>query len=92
MVDGVRHVERVEAGPHPGEVGGAGLAQVVDEAGRVLGGALALGRLAVEDAQRVLLEALPVGVAELVPPLGQELAQQLEVARAGSSRPPWSAA
>ena len=57
VVDGVGHVERIEAGPHAGEVGRAGLAEVVDETRRVLGGALALGRLAVEDAQRVLLEA-----------------------------------
>ena len=35
--------ERVEARAHPGEVGRAGVAEVVEEAGRVLGGRPALG-------------------------------------------------
>ena len=57
----------VEARLDPLEVGLAVVAQVVDLAGRVGGRGLARLALAVEDAQRVLGDAVLVLVAELVP-------------------------
>ena len=53
---------------------------MVEEAGGVLGGGPALGRLAVEHPQRVLQVAGPVRGAQLVGPLGQEGAEERHVA------------
>ena len=81
MVDGVGHAQCVEPLAHPGEVGGAGVAEVVEEVGGVRSGGPALGCLAVEHPQRVLQVAVLVGRAELVGPGGHELLQQGDVAR-----------
>ncbi len=59
----------------------ARVAQMVQEVRRVLRGGAALGRLAVQDTQRVLQVPGPVRRAQLVGPLGQERAQQRDVAR-----------
>ncbi len=63
-------------------MGPARVAQMVEEVRGICGGGAALLRLAVQDPQRVLEVPRPVGRAQLVGPLGEEGAQERDVARA----------
>ena len=66
-------------------MGPARVAQMVEEVRRICGGGAALLRLAIEDAERVLQVPGPVGRAQLVGPLGEEGAQERDVARAADA-------
>ena len=65
-VDGVRDPERVEPGLHRVEVGGAAVAEPIEQARRLLEDRLAGRDLAVEHAQRVPLDPLVAVRAELL--------------------------
>ena len=80
MVDHIRHAQRFQAGAHPREVRRARVAQVVQEVRRVLRRLPAFVGLAVEHAQGVLEVPRPVGRTELIGALGQERAEQRDVA------------
>ncbi len=82
VVELVTDPKRLQAFAHPVEMGPAGVAEVVGERRGVFGGLDALLALAIEDPQRIGVDALTVLGAERVSTFVEVLPQQFEVGRA----------